>query len=233
MHSHTDIKREFRLEPKDKTAARGETVHFDCLPEAWPEPQITWRLNNQLIDLNEPLHSSSNNNNRLIMSLPDGSAKYAIERIAQADFVSIAGETPTSSSSLLLAGAQNEMDQGKRNQRQQQQLAVDKTASINDRVSPEAAAAAAQMFMSKDNNGGSKGSNATATNKRMLDLFGSRLVIKQADKMDEGKYSCLVETRGSHRLIEHESSSGQLTVLGECFSAASHHHVVVVVVIVV
>ena len=50
---------------------------------------------------------------------------------------------------------------------------------------------------------------------QLIDVFGSQLVIRQVDKNDEGKYSCLVETKGSHRLIERESPVGQLSALGE------------------
>lgn len=53
------------------------------------------------------------------------------------------------------------------------------------------------------------------TEEELVDLLGSRLVINKVDKLDEGKYSCLVETRGSHRLIERESPAGQLIAAGE------------------
>lgn len=52
-------------------------------------------------------------------------------------------------------------------------------------------------------------------NSQLIDVFGSQLVIRQVDKSDQGKYSCLVETKGSHRLIERESNAAKLTVLGK------------------
>lgn len=160
----------------DKFATRGDTVHFDCLPEAWPEPQIQWRFNGQLIDLND-------SNNRLLTSLPDGSAKYAIQRIASADFSGAPTQAPLNSApaSVPLNGQEG----------------------FNG----------AEMLMMKAQN------NRAAAQQRqqgkLIDVFGSRLVIKQADKMDEGKYSCVVETKGSHRLIERESPNAQLIVSGK------------------
>ena len=50
----------------------------------------------------------------------------------------------------------------------------------------------------------------------LIDVIGSQLVIEKVDKDDEGKYTCLVETKGSHRLIERESQSGQLIASGKC-----------------
>lgn len=111
-------------------AAVGETVALDCLPQAWPEPNITWRRNGRLIDLNE--------------ARPDGSGKYTVQRIAR-------------------------------------------TAADD-----------------QDNQ-----------SRHLVDLFGSQLVIKQVDKSDEGNYSCLVETKGSHQLIERESPVAKLSALGE------------------
>ena len=52
-------------------------------------------------------------------------------------------------------------------------------------------------------------------NQEPIDLFGSRLVIRQVDKNDEGRYSCLVETGGSHRLIERESPAAILLTYGK------------------
>lgn len=152
-NTHTDIKQEFKVAPKDKVAPVGSTATFDCLPQAWPEPKIQWRHNGRLIDPDE-------------FRLADGSGKYWIERIAKAD--------------LNITGASG----------------------------PSGGQAAARATTTNN-------SNNNNDQDQYVDVFGSRLVIKQVDKNDEGKYSCLVETKGSHRLIERESASGQLTVSGK------------------
>lgn len=123
----------------------GETVTFDCLPQAWPEPNIHWRHNGRLIEPHE-------------LRLTDGSSKYTINRIAKTDLNLI----PEKLLSTHVA------DQSLEQQQQQ-----------------------------------------------TIDVFGSRLVIKDVDKSDEGRYTCLVETRGSHKFIERESPSAQLTALGK------------------
>lgn len=145
-----DIKRDFKVAPKDKLAAIGDSITFDCLPEAWPEPTIQWRHNGRLIEPNEP-------------RLADGSAKYTINKIAKTD--------PTSGRVLA-----KQVDV-------QSSIKASEAARLND------------------------------NNKQLVDNFGSQLVIKQVDKNDEGGYTCLVETRGSHKLIEHESPAAQLTAL--------------------
>lgn len=134
---------------KDKLVSIGETVTFDCLPQAWPEPNIQWRHNGQLIEPHE-------------LRLADGSAKYSINRIAKTD-LNVAPEKLPS----------------------MQSAATTNTEDVNDQQ------------------------------QQLIDVFGSRLVIKDVDKGDEGKYSCLVETKGSHRMIERESPSAQLRALGE------------------
>lgn len=123
----------------------GETVTFDCLPQAWPEPNIRWRHNGQLIEPRE-------------LRLTDGSAKYSINRIAKTD-LNLVPEKLLSTQTV---------DYSLEEQQQQP-----------------------------------------------IDVFGSRLVIKEVDKGDEGKYSCLVETKGSHKFIERESPSAQLKALGK------------------
>lgn len=52
-------------------------------------------------------------------------------------------------------------------------------------------------------------------NQSLVDLVGSQLVIRQVDKNDEGNYSCVVETKGTHRLIERESPLAKLSALGK------------------
>lgn len=67
-------------------------------------------------------------------------------------------------------------------------------------------------------NGGTKLINRAETPKEadgLINVLGSRLVINKVQKADEGKYSCLIETKGSHRLIERESPVGQLIVSGK------------------
>lgn len=127
--------------------ANGETVVFECLPQAWPEPSIQWRRNGQLLDLED---------SRLI----DGSVKYSINRLARTDFA-----TDNSSNNSPL----EEISDGRK-------------AQLNDGP---------------------------------MDLFGSRLVIRQVDKNDEGNYSCLVETKGSQRHIERESPGAILQTFGK------------------
>lgn len=138
-------------------AAIGDSVVFDCLPQAWPEPKVEWRHNGQLIEANE-------------VNLPDGSAKYLIQRIATAD------------SNVTLDG-----------------MGTNGAETLQD----------LQLNNNNDQVGRQIGQQL------LVDLFGSRLVIKQVDKNDEGSYSCLVETKGSHRLIERESPSARLTVGGK------------------
>lgn len=121
-------------------ASSGETVTFECMPYAWPEPHFQWRRNGRLIDASPTSNSGTGNGNR---------NKFTVQRIAQADAISAAGQA------------------------QQQQA------------------------------------NSIA------ELIGSQLVITNVDKNDAGQYSCLVETKGSHRLIERESPVGHLSVLGE------------------
>lgn len=145
------------MAPKDKLAAIGDTITFDCLPEAWPEPRIQWRHNGQLIEPNEP-------------RLADGSAKFSINKIARADFA--------------------------RNPLQTIMTAADITSGAQSTIM-----------------GPNEASRSNNDNKQLVDNFGSQLVIKQVEKADEGSYSCLVETKGSHKLIEYESPAAQLTAL--------------------
>lgn len=124
----------------------GESVTFDCLPQAWPEPQIQWRRNGRLLDLNE-------------LRLFDGNIRYSITRLAQTDFTN---------------SMQNE----------------DKLSASKEQM-------------------------ASIGSQKAVDFFGSRLEIRQVDKSDEGNYSCLVETKGSHRILERESPSAMLLTYGE------------------
>ena len=179
-------------------ATRGDTVHLDCLPEAWPEPQIQWRHNGQLIDLND-------SNNRLLTSLADGSAKYAIQRIASAGFNGPAGggqQSSSSSSPLLLSERPNGAPEAK------------EQGGINGAEMLMMQTGADQQQPPAGNNN-ERSPQAASQTEGPVDFFGSRLVIRQVDKMDEGKYTCLVETKGSHRIIERESPAGQLTVSGK------------------
>lgn len=165
------------MAPHDKVAAQGDTVTFDCLPQVWPEPRIQWRRNGRPVDPQE------------LPTLPDGSAKYSISKIARADL--------NSNNNEVLAP--------------QRPNAPPETNEAN---ANESLGTAAKLS-----------SGAASPIQRqigeLVDLFGSRLVIKQADKGDEAKYSCLVETKGSHRLIERESPAGQLTTFGEFSSQIS------------
>jgi len=145
-----DIKQDFRAAPKDKLAAIGDTVTFDCLPQAWPEPRIQWRHDGRLIEPKKSL-------------LVDGSPKYSVNKIAQSDLNNGAADF----------GAQDQS---------RPPLTADLELGSQD---------------------------------KLADMFGSQLVIRQVDKNDEGKYSCLIESRGTHRLIERESPSAQLTTSGK------------------
>lgn len=131
-------------------------------------------------------------NGRLIepdqFRLADGGAKYTIGRIARTD-LNIArgggGGDPTNEAETLVTNGRS------------------------------------QPTLPYASNGGQP--TASATNQpglsdsdgRLVDVFGSRLTIRQADKGDEGRYSCLVETKGSHRLIERESPIAHLTAYGK------------------
>lgn len=140
--------------------AIGDTVTFDCLPQAWPEPTIQWRRNGlPLLRPGEP---------------PTG-RRYSLERIAKTEL-----NIPASSSPDRLNGAEAPL----------------RPATASDQV-PLA--------------GGQE--------EELVDVFGSRLVIRQVEKSDEAKYSCLVETKGSHRLIERESPAGQLIASGKLCSS--------------
>ena len=141
-------------------AAIGDTVSFDCLPQAWPEPSIRWRHNGRLIEPSSELQ------------LPDGSAKYSINKIARTDL-----------NTLEQFGQKLKLADGDTNNNNNNSAGIMGAEQIND--------------------------------SQLIDVFGSQLVIRQVDKNDEGKYSCLVETKGSHRLIERESPVGQLSALGE------------------
>lgn len=59
----------------DKLVAQGETVTFDCLPQAWPEPRIRWRRNGRLLNEAELAQ----------VRLADGSSKFSWQRIARTD----------------------------------------------------------------------------------------------------------------------------------------------------
>lgn len=50
---------------------------FECLPQAWPEPQIVWKYNER------PLDSRA-----LSEKLQDGKPKYSVRKIAKADMLS-------------------------------------------------------------------------------------------------------------------------------------------------
>lgn len=169
------------------------------MPEAWPEPRIQWRFNGQLIDLND----LGQNNNRLLTPLPDGSAKYAVQRIA-----SSGGQHLPAARSLDGSGDGNSAvalnDQEGFNGAEML-MTTSGDASVGERRQVAG-------NLSQNNNNNNNNANA---NDQLVDLFGSRLVIKQVDKMDEGSYSCVVETKGSHRLIERESPSARLIVSGK------------------
>lgn len=51
---------------------------------------------------------------------------------------------------------------------------------------------------------------AGADDDQVQDSFGSQLTVRQVDKQDEAKYTCLVEISGLHRPIERESAPAQL-----------------------
>lgn len=143
-----DIKPDFIAEPKDKLASIGDTVALDCLPQAWPEPQIQWRHNGRLIEPNES------------PKLPDGSAKYTLNKLAKANPLN-AGSPPV------------------------------QTMDDTNKQQP------------------------------LIDIIGSQLVIKSLDKNDEGRYSCIVSTKSSHRIIERESKGAQLSALGKYLNPTS------------
>lgn len=158
-----DIKQEFRTVPKDNSVAIGETVTFDCLPQAWPEPRIQWRHNGRLIELNEP----ANGEETSLAATAAASQKYSINKIAK-----------TTNAVSPDSGSNNK--------------------SPHHQARETSAVAATNV-----------------NSDQLIDLFGSQLVIRRVDKNDEGKYSCLVETKGSHRLIERESPSAQLIASGK------------------
>lgn len=169
----TDIKEQFRAAPEDKLAVIGDTVTFECLPQAWPEPTIQWRRNGRLI---EPARLAS-----------DGAKKYTIQRIART--------APASTEDLNMpaAGAG---------------ATLAKLEPPLSRTGPELVATTAQQQQQQE----------------LVDVIGSQLVIHKVDKDDEGKYTCLVETKGSHRLIERESQSGQLIASGKCLADSTAPH---------
>lgn len=182
---NADIKDEFRAAPKDKLAAVGDTVTFDCLPQAWPEPAIQWRHDGRLIEPDE-------------FKLADASAKYSLNKIAKAD---LNMAPPASPSWAPPAPASNASSAA----------AASADANANAKLSQPSAQMAAHI---REASGGA----TNGPDNQLIDVIGSQLVIRQVDKSDEGKYSCVVETRGSHRLIERESASAHLSALGECFN---------------
>lgn len=168
----------------------GESTSFDCLPEAWPEPQIHWRFNGQPIDLGATLAPSNDNHNhnqrandKSSIQPADGphqipatsiNNKYKISRLARTEVE----QRPTTTTN------------------QQQSTLFAKTGPMN-------------LMKIGDNN------QSAATSGSVVDFYGSRLQINQVDKSDEGRYSCLVETKGSHRIIERESQQAQLLAFGK------------------
>lgn len=180
--NYPDIREQFKLAPKDKYVSVGESSSFDCLPQAWPEPQIQWRFNGQPIELNGT-------------RLPDGSHKYQVIKLAKTDIANtnmdrqqIVNSTPSQSSAWHT-----------------QQGSILTTKSPADKGNGNGKAIANSNFADQDHS-----SPWSSSQPVMIDLIGSRLQIRNIDKSDEGKYSCLVETRGSHRLIERESPQAQL-----------------------
>lgn len=151
---------------------------LDCLPQAWPEPQIKWRHNGKLI---EGLAGSSQ---ATLPRLPDGGPKYVVNKIAAA----------TENSNNNNNNHQNNMQNG------------------------------GSSFESPIQGQKARSQNA---DKQFVDLIGLQLIIKQVDKSDQGQYSCIVETQGSHRHLERESPSAQLTVyIKPYFIVAPEHKTV-------
>lgn len=85
---------------------------------------------------------------------------------------------------------------------------INKIAKTDSNIPPDKLQSASDELTAE-------GSAISSLNKQLIDVFGSQLVIRQVDKNDEGKYSCLVETKGSHRLIERASPEGHLSALGK------------------
>jgi hypothetical protein len=167
--------------PQDRVAAVGDTVTFECVPRAWPEPRIQWRHNGRLIEPEQ-------------FRLADGSAKYAIGRIGLAD-LNIGGGGGRRGGDLT-NGAET-------------------LAPINGKPRPTSTSVPYTASQASGNQMALGAGSPAGRDGQLVDWFGSQLTIKQADKGDEGRYSCLVETKGSHRLIERESPGAQLTAYGE------------------
>lgn len=51
---------------------------------------------------------------------------------------------------------------------------------------------------------------AEPTGDELADVYGSRLTVRQVEKADEGRYTCLAEISALHRPIERESPPAQL-----------------------
>lgn len=66
---------------------------------------------------------------------------------------------------------------------------------------------------------GQANGDATAASQpqQVVDRFGSQLVIRQVDREEEdgSEYSCVVETKGTHQVIERQSRPSRLFVKGK------------------